>query len=369
MAGKLNFLDGLLNTFPADKEEFLPNVLSDIVLNPKMCTKEAQRRISESRRFSVSGSDSSGDAMEYKKIIIPHTQEELVRVRKAFTTTYFYSSLNELQRRILFDASKEIDVEPGEIIVAQGQPADDLFIIESGVYEVYLNLSSAEEEKVNEYHNAGCFGDLALLYSVPRTATVICKQSGIVWALEKTTFRHVVVRAQSERRRAMSKFLTQIPLFAGLTEIQVHKVSDVCEVVAFGEDEYVIREGERGDKFYILSEGTCIATSDYKGSEVEIGRLNGGSYFGERALLMNKPRKANIKVVSNHLLCYRIDQQNFNRLTREFDLRHGLMRAIDSYSEPGPNSPILQSAKSPSNIEEDVEDDGFDDEFDDTGLS
>jgi len=367
MAGKLNFDNNdILNTFPTENEENDENlVLSNLVLNPKMCTKEAQRRISESRRFSISGGDSE-ESTEYKKIVIPHSQEELSRIRTAFSSTYFFSGLNELQRRILFDACREVDVEAGEIVIAQGQSADELFIIESGVYEVYLNLSSADEEKVNEYQNSGCFGDLALLYSTPRTATVLCKKEGIIWALEKTTFRHVVVRAQSERRRTMSKALIKMPLFAGLTEIQVHKVSDVCEVVAFGEDEYVIREGDRGDKFYIVSQGSCIATSDYHGHEVEIGRMMPGHYFGERALLLNQPRRANIKVVSNHLLCYRIDKQTFYRLIREFDLTNSLMKQIESYAKPGPNSPVLQS---PAATEHKEEDDGFDDDEFGDGFS
>ena len=43
------------------------------------------------------------------------------------------------------------------------------------------------------------FGELALLYSRPRAASVICTASGKLWRLHRSTFRDVVMRSSAQQ--------------------------------------------------------------------------------------------------------------------------------------------------------------------------
>ena len=45
-------------------------------------------------------------------------------------------------------------------------------MIGSGNYDIFINTDSGEEKKVNSFNGEGSFGELALMYSQPRTATV-----------------------------------------------------------------------------------------------------------------------------------------------------------------------------------------------------
>ena len=76
-------------------------------------------------------------------------------------------------------------------------------------------------------------------------------------------------------------------------------------------DAYIVREGTMGDKFYIVTEGDVVITknvdrrpprhksskADVKGQYEEIlTHLYPGHFFGERSLLRETPRNANVKV-------------------------------------------------------------------------
>ena len=65
--------------------------------------------------------------------------------------------------------------------------------------------------------------------------------------------------------------------------------------------EYVIRQGEMGDKFFILLEGSCTVEVTLPGHEqvLPVAYYSKGDYFGELALLQNRPRAASILCTQN----------------------------------------------------------------------
>lgn len=60
----------------------------------------------------------------------------------------------------------------GDLIIQQGDDGDYFYVIGSGDYDIYINTDSGNEKKVNSFNGEGSFGELALMYSQPRTATV-----------------------------------------------------------------------------------------------------------------------------------------------------------------------------------------------------
>lgn len=53
----------------------------------------------------------------------------------------------------------------------QGEAADNLYVIQSGVFEAYKALEDGERV-LFKYEEAGAFGELALMYNCPRAASV-----------------------------------------------------------------------------------------------------------------------------------------------------------------------------------------------------
>lgn len=79
------------------------------------------------------------------------------------------------------------------------------------------------------------------------------------------------------------------------------KLSDAFVECKFKEGDYVIKEGELGDAFYIITDGEAIATKTLQEGEEpqKVMTYHKGDYFGERALLTNEARAANIVVTVN----------------------------------------------------------------------
>ncbi len=81
----------------------------------------------------------------------------------------------------------------------------------------------------------------------------------------------------------------------------------------------IIRQGEPGDLFYILTEGraeVCVAHPD--GRDVPVDRLSAGNYFGEMALLGQKTRRATVRVSEDGpATVVALDRETFGRLVDE----------------------------------------------------
>ena len=72
----------------------------------------------------------------------------------------------------------------------------------------------------------------------------------------------------------------------------------------------VIRQGDEGDKFYIINQGTIDVLRDEGGGNRKIATLREGDFFGETALLEDKPRNATIMAVDD-LEVYTLDKKSF----------------------------------------------------------
>ncbi|XP_010001101.1 PREDICTED: cAMP-dependent protein kinase type I-alpha regulatory subunit [Chaetura pelagica] len=92
-------------------------------------------------------------------------------------------------------------------------------------------------------------------------------------------------------------------------------VADALEPVQFEDGQKIVVQGEPGDEFFIILEGTAAVLQRRSENEefVEVGRLGPSDYFGEIALLMNRPRAATV-VARGLLKCVKLDRPRFERV-------------------------------------------------------
>ena len=94
--------------------------------------------------------------------------------------------------------------------------------------------------------------------------------------------------------------LREIPLFSEMDEQEVAGVRDIMDVMKFKAGQIIIREGETGDLFYVITEGRAeVIIRDADGSDVILHEAGPGDFFGELSMLTNKPRSARIRAVEN----------------------------------------------------------------------
>ena len=106
------------------------------------------------------------------------------------------------------------------------------------------------------------------------------------------------VTYQIEKSKMLATLKT-VQLFISLSQSELEALADAMQAYNFKRDEVLIKQGDPGDKFYILCFGELVVLKKTdEGVNLELMRLKEGC-FGERALLENKPRAATIKAVTN----------------------------------------------------------------------
>ncbi len=86
------------------------------------------------------------------------------------------------------------------------------------------------------------------------------------------------------------EFLRAVDLFRALTPAQLTNVAEKMSKRQYGAGETIIREGELGEEFFLISDGEV----DVVRADHEVARLGRGDFFGEVALLSGEPRNATV---------------------------------------------------------------------------
>ncbi|KAF7643985.1 hypothetical protein LDENG_00230000 [Lucifuga dentata] len=144
------------------------------------------------------------------------------------------------------------------------------------------------------------------MYNTPRAATIIATQEGALWGLDRATFRRLIVKNNAKKRKMYECFIESVPLLKSLEPTERMKIVDVLGAKQFSDAERIITQGDKADCFYIVESGDVKIMMKSKtkadhadNAEVEIARCSRGQYFGELALVTNKPRAASAYAVGN----------------------------------------------------------------------
>ncbi|KAL4659416.1 cAMP-dependent protein kinase type II-beta regulatory subunit-like [Arapaima gigas] len=274
------------------------------------------------RRASVCAEAFNPDDEEEDKeprITCPKTDEQRQRLQEACKDILLFKNLDLEQMSQVLDAMFEKFVEAGEHIIDQGDDGDNFYVIESGTYNIFVKMDGVERS-VGSYDNRGSFGELALMYNTPRAATIVATSAGALWCLDRLTFRRIIVKNNSNKRKMYEAFIETLPLLKLLEPSERMKVVDVLSSKVYRDGEQIISQGDTADCFYIVESGLVRITmkrgeskKGLENGEVDIAQCSRGQYFGELALVTSKPRAASAYAVDN-VKCLVMDIQAFERL-------------------------------------------------------
>merc|ERR1711970_536952 len=253
----------------------------ELMMRARLQKMKYNRRQSVSAEGYDPDKDDEDDESE-PAIINPKSDEQRTRLNAACNKVLLFNRLETEQFNTVLDAMFEYPVEPNQKVIAEGDDGDNFYVIENGVYDVIKNING-EDKKVASYDNVGAFGELALMYNAPRAATVMSVDGGTLWALDRQTYTRIIVRANAKKRRTYEQFIETVHLLKTLQECEKQKIK----------------------------------------------RDSSGSYFGELALITDKPRAATV-YAEGPTTCGVLDIQAFERLLGP--CKELLERNIDLYA-------------------------------------
>jgi cAMP-dependent protein kinase regulator len=263
------------------------------------------------RRVSVSA-ESNTKITNFKKTVHEKSGEEKAQIIQMCKNSILFQHLDNNQLNIITDAMFPVKHEDGDVIIKQGDDGDNFYLVDAGSVEVFV--AGKGDEPVRSYNAGDGFGELALMYNAPRAAT--CKAVGSVrlWAVDRVTFKVILMDTTMKKRNLYKDFLGKVPILASLTEYEQLTIADSLIEEHYSDGDVMVTQGEPGNKFYIVKEGIAVCTQQAADGKVqEVARLEEGAYFGEIALLTSKPRQATV-TAAGELVVLTMDRKTFKRV-------------------------------------------------------
>src|SRR5215213_7359163 len=94
--------------------------------------------------------------------------------------------------------------------------------------------------------------------------------------------------------------LREVPLFSEMDQQEVADIRTIMDEMKFKAGQIVIREGELGNLFYVITEGNVeVTVRDAGGADLVLHKAGPGDFFGELSMLTNEPRAARVRAIEN----------------------------------------------------------------------
>jgi len=248
------------------------------------------------------------------KVVHPKTDGQRERLQGVAKNCLLFKTLDDSQLIEVIDAMFEKKVESGEFLIREGDDGDFFYIIEEGTYNAMKEDKETKEDKVVfTYVNEGNFGELALLYNMPRAASVQATTDGSVWAMDRQTFRKIVLKSAFQKRKMYESFLENVRLLESLEKYERENIADALQSKTYSAGEPVVKQGDRANGMYFVEAGTLVVLKQIEGDEKKVNEIQQGGYFGELGLINHAPRQATVSARDDVKVAF-LDALAFERL-------------------------------------------------------
>ncbi|GAA30981.2 cAMP-dependent protein kinase type II regulatory subunit [Clonorchis sinensis] len=250
-----------------------------------------------------------------EKVVYPKTEEQKSSLLDAVRQILLFRCLDEDDRLDVVDAMFQRTVEPEEDVITYGEMGDNFYIIESGTYDIYVNIDN-EMKKVTQYVDKGSFGELALMYNTPRAATIRAVTPGVLWAMSRETFRSIVLTKAFKKRKLYESLLESVDLLKPLSQYERNNLADALYTRIVEKGESIFLQGDVGQEMFFIESGSVVVrmTTPEKPDEyTELCTLGQYQYFGELALLTKNPRAASVYALERTRLAV-LEVDSFERI-------------------------------------------------------
>jgi CRP/FNR family transcriptional regulator, cyclic AMP receptor protein len=126
------------------------------------------------------------------------------------------------------------------------------------------------------------------------------------------------------RKNAKVELIKRVPLFAHCSKKELGLVAQIADEIDLAEGKTLMREGDRGREFFVLVEGSA----DVRRRNRKVNTLGGGDFFGEIALVSQRPRTATVTTTSPVRALVVTEQSFRSLLDRAPDVQRKVLQAL-----------------------------------------
>jgi cAMP-dependent protein kinase regulator len=277
----------------------------------KMNTRKVKRKVN---RSSVSA-EVYGiyNKMEnFKPKVFPKNDSQKKTILEKMEQNFLFKNLDKEEQNTVINAFEQRIVKTGEMVIKEGDYGDCLYLIEEGTLDC-TKVIKGEKTFLKKYESGDSFGELALLYNAPRAATIVALTDSVLWKLDRECFNVIVKDSAMRKRQKYEEQLKNVEILKTLDNYDIGQICDALNSEDVESGNVIIKEGEQGNKFYILNKGEASAYKNIDGKDEKVLDYKPGSYFGELALIKNDLRAATV-IADTDCNLLSLDRKSFKRL-------------------------------------------------------
>jgi CRP-like cAMP-binding protein len=205
----------------------------------------------------------------------------------------------------------------GDVLWAQGgreSEAAACYVVLEGQLE-----QQVDGRKVSLKGPGETAGEQALAMDMPRPTSCSVAGHGMakLGAVVRAPYRIALAAAAAAFRERAAAALRAVPLFATLDELEMARLAeDVCELETLPQGQLLFKQHQPADKMYVLLSGKVRCEQRLSPSEpnVAVELFEAGDWFGEVALITDRPRAAICIADSDNVEALTIDRAAFVRV-------------------------------------------------------
>ncbi|MEK8131853.1 cyclic nucleotide-binding domain-containing protein [Paenibacillus filicis] len=215
-----------------------------------------------------------------------------------------------------------VSYRDGETIIKEGADGTDCFFIVSGEVRVMARSLIGRSVQLATLGPGALIGEIALLSTEPRTATVCAAGPVDALRLDRDAFQSLSASSPffhesltyGARIRGIHGLLSKASIWSSIPDSELRGLAEISLLRQVKPGEVIVREGEPGREFYTVGSGSF---------EVRIGGkrvavLGRGDYFGEIALLAGVPRTATVTALEEGQLLS-MGQEEFGFILKQYE--------------------------------------------------
>jgi CRP-like cAMP-binding protein/Fe-S-cluster-containing hydrogenase component 2 len=227
-----------------------------------------------------------------------------------------------------------VHVQPDEVIIRQGETHNSLYLLDEGQVRVSIRTRRGGELNISVLKTGDYFGEAAFTTQGPRTATVRALTTCRLFELPQREMyrirRYPTVWKKLEetnQRRLSITMLCRVAIFQALTPEERSEVAKLLILERYPTGITICQEGCPGDALYIIWRGQVKVTATKGNRQRVLAYLHDDDFFGEGALLSDRPRQATVTTLTE-VEALRLDRQDFLQLITAKPALEQAVRAV-----------------------------------------
>jgi CRP-like cAMP-binding protein len=224
---------------------------------------------------------------------------------------------------------------PKSIVFSVGTIGNTFYIILRGSVSVVITeykSGTPEQREVAVLQAGQHFGELALLFDAPRTASIVCKEDCDFGIIKRTDYKEILSKLEMRKVQNKIDFMHALPMFQRHTRRNISTLIYHFEATKVQRGDILFKEGDEPEFVYIVKKGEIRINKEFQAPEifnfevpktfdrtkqpkkkVDLVILGEGEMFGDEEVVNNTRREGTAYCNSLHAEIFKITKADFEK--------------------------------------------------------